>query len=86
MARKKPSPITIQFKHLSTAWGYAYPDERRIELAAAMRPEKEMEIAIHEALHIELPDLDETAVVRTSKSICDVLLRLNYWRKIRDDE
>lgn len=81
MPRKRPKPIKIEFKTLPTAWGYAYPTERRIDLAKGMNPAKLMEIAIHEALHVELPDIDESAIDRTAKSLTDVLLRLGFTEK-----
>lgn len=83
--RRHPKPIMIEWKRLTTAWGYAYPDERRIELDPRMKPEKLMEIAIHEALHIQIPDLDEAAIDRAAKNVTDVLLRCGFWRKQTED-
>lgn len=82
----KSKPIRIDLKRLNTVWGYAYTDERRIELDARMKPEKMLEIAIHEVAHVELPHLSEEAVSHLGKSVADVLLRLGYWREAREDE
>jgi hypothetical protein len=80
--RKVKNPIKIEFKDL-TNFGYAYHDERRIEIKTGLRQDMLLKVAVHEVIHVELPDLDESAVLRVEKSVADVLWRIGF-RKAKD--
>lgn len=84
----RPAPITITWKRLKRAWGYAHSEDRHIDLDVALkdRPERLLEIAIHEVAHIELPDIDETAIKRLGQSAADVLLRLGFTKRDSEEE
>jgi hypothetical protein len=71
----------VLYKKLRKAWGYAYIDENKIELYDKMKGKKHLEILIHEKLHIMFPDLEEKAINRHGKDLCNVLWNDGY-RKI----
>lgn len=83
---RKPRAIRIKFRRLPKHIGLADRDRREITLDPDQGEVSLMGTAIHEVLHIELWDLDETAVLRTEKSIVDVLLRLGFRRTEKDGE
>lgn len=68
----------VVYKKLRTAWGYAYIHQNKIVLYDKLKGKKHLEIMLHEKLHIIFPDLDETAIVRYSKEICDLLWSQGY--------
>ena len=78
MARK----IRIVRKRNPGCWGMAYPGKRMIEIDPECAEDTLIDIACHEVLHVEIPDLDESAVDRAARSIADVLWRLGF----RQDE
>lgn len=86
MARPKLKPIKIQWRSLSHAYGYAYPEEQRIELDKRLGPKTLMEIAAHEVLHCALPVLDEEAVDLAARHITNVLWRLGFRPRSTEDE
>lgn len=89
---RKPRPIRIKFRRLPDD-----PDGRKT-LGIADLKLKEIIInpdqdvvsmrgtAIHEVLHLELWDFDETAIVRIEDSIVDVLSRLDLLCMEKDTE
>jgi hypothetical protein len=83
---RKPRPIRIRFRRLPKHRGLADHDRREITLDPTQSETSLLGSAIHEVLHLELWDLDESAVLRTEKSIVDVLLRLDFRRMIKDGE
>ena len=85
MARGRLRKIKIEWKRLTQAWGYAYPDEHRIELDPRMNDKLLLEIASHEAAHIAAPYLDEAAVDLIGRQIGDVLHRIGF-RRIEESE
>lgn len=72
----------IRFTHRRNpgAWGMAYPAQNRIEIDPALDDRTEMDIAIHEGLHVLFPMLDESAIDEAGKSLADLLWRLGYRR------
>ncbi len=51
-----------------------------IELDTALKGRKEMEIAIHEALHLACPFMYEKVVTQTARYLAMVLWHLNFRR------
>ena len=84
--RKRLRPIKIEWKRLVQAWGYAYPDEHRIELDQRMGDKLLLEIASHEAAHVAAPYLDEAAIDLIGRHVGDVLFRLGFRRTEKGDE
>ena len=84
--RPRLRPIKIEWKRLPTAWGYAYPDEHRIELDSRMHDKLMLEIASHEVAHIVAPYLDEAAIDLIGRHIGEVLFRIGFRRTEKGDE
>ena len=76
--RTKPKRIRIRKIKSDAVWGLALHDKREIHLDERMDDKTLLDIASHETLHIELPDMDESAVDRAARSIADVLWRLGF--------
>lgn len=72
------SKTKVVYKKLRTAWGYAYINQNKIVLYDKLKGKKHLEIIVHEQLHILFPDMDEDAVVRYSRTICDLLWSEGY--------
>lgn len=68
----------VEYRKLRTAWGYAYINQNKIILYDKLKGKKHLEIILHEKLHILFPDLDEDAVIRYSRGICDLLWSEGY--------
>jgi len=77
--------IRYRFKRTPGVWGRAFPDEWRIELDPALHDKTLLDIAVHEAAHVVIPDLDETAVDRLGKHVADLLWRLGFRREETGD-
>jgi hypothetical protein len=77
--------IRYAHKRNRKCWGMAYPDEYRIELDPDLDERTEIDIAIHEGLHVLFPDLPEVDVDTAGKTLADLLWRLGYRRKEDDD-
>lgn len=58
----------------------AYPAQNRIEIDPALDDRTEMDIAIHEGLHVIFPMIHEDAIDEAGKSLADLLWRLGYRR------
>ena len=90
MARKpKPKnlrPIRIGWVKSRTAWGWAYPEEWRIELDDRSCDKTLINTSVHEVAHVVLPMLDETAVEALGNHAADVLWRLGFRRVEKGDE
>ena len=76
----------ILYKHKRNrgCWGKAYVFENRIELDPELDERTEMDIALHEGLHILFPYLPEESVDEAGKSLADLLWRLRF-RKSEGD-
>lgn len=61
-------------------WGLAFPHEWRIEIDPALDDQTLLDIAIHEAAHVVLPDLDEGQVDRLGRHAADLLWRMGFRR------
>jgi hypothetical protein len=61
-------------------WGLAFPHEWRIEIDPALDDKTLLDIAIHEAAHVVLPDLDEAQVDRLGRQAADLLWRMGFRR------
>lgn len=70
--------IRIALKRNPGCWGMAYPDRWLIELDPELDERTLLDIATHEAAHVVIPDLDESAVDRLGKHVADVLWRLGF--------
>ena len=85
MPKPRLKPIKIEMKALAKAWGYAYPNERLIQLDPRMNDQTMLDIATHETLHVILPVLDEEAVDLAARHVANVLTRLGFRRFSEDD-
>lgn len=72
--------MSIRFSHKRNrgCWGKAYPDERRIEIDPRLDDKTEMDIALHEGLHVLFPCLAEEAVDEAGSVLADLLWRMNF--------
>jgi len=61
-------------------WGLAFPHEWRIEIDPGLDDKTLLDIAIHEAAHVVLPELDEGQVDRLGRHAADLLWRMGYRR------
>lgn len=77
--------IRYSHKRNRGCWGLAFPDEFRIELDPDLDERTEIDIALHEALHVLFPYLPETDVNEAGKTMADLLWRLKYRRKDEDE-
>lgn len=76
----------IRFKHRRNrgAYGMAYPDQHRIEIDPKLDERLEMEIGLHEGLHVLFPWMAEEIVDHSAKVLADLLWRLGYRKKDED--
>jgi hypothetical protein len=72
--------IRYCYKRNRGMWGLAYPQEWRVELDPALDDKTLLDIAIHEAAHVVLPDLDEAQVDRLGRHAADLLWRMGFRR------
>lgn len=77
--------IRYAHKRNRGCWGKAWPDEWRIEIDPELTDATELDIAIHEGLHVLFPYLPEDAVNDAGKTLADLLWRLGYRRKDEDE-
>ena len=70
--------IHYRLKRNRGCWGKAYPNEYKIEIDPGLEPKTEMDIAIHEGLHVLFPYLPEDAIDNAGKTLADLLWRLGY--------
>jgi len=87
MPKKKPSP-KIVFRKLGKekALGQATHDQRYplIEIDPRLGAKRQLEVLIHEASHLAIPDASEGKIDSIGKYICEVLWRQNYRRVLLD--
>lgn len=79
--RKRRKPILIEWKKLSTAWGWAYIEDNLIQLDPRMDEKTLLEVAAHEVGHIVLPDASEEDIDALGKQIANVLWRIGFRRE-----
>jgi hypothetical protein len=58
--------------------GLAHIDDNTIEIDERLKGKYRLEITIHEALHILYPKDSETAIIRKSKRLTNVLWKQGY--------
>lgn len=78
---KRPKRITVKWKKLTTAWGWAYTDQHLVELDPRMDERTLLEVASHEVGHIVLPEVEEQKIDLLGKQIADVLWRIGFRRE-----
>jgi len=66
-------------------WGLAHIGDNLIELDARLKGKKHLEILVHEAVHLLLPEADEEEVVRVSVALT-LLLWAEGYRRVDGDE
>ncbi len=62
------------------AHGLSYLPDMGIELDIRLKGKKHLEILVHEALHLLVPEWSETKVIEKSKELTKVLWAENYRR------
>jgi hypothetical protein len=72
--------IRYCYKRNRGMWGLAFPHEWRVELDPELDDQTLLDIAIHEAAHVVLPDLDEGQVDRLGRHAADLLWRMGFRR------
>jgi hypothetical protein len=86
MPRKKPK-VKVIWRPLGKerAWGQAEtdPNHPTIEIDPRLSPRRELEVLVHEAIHICWPDKNEKDVDRAGKVISAVLWQENYRRIVQ---
>jgi len=87
MPRKKAKKVKVIWRPLGKerAWGQATTDPAHpvIEVDPRLSPRRELEVLVHEAIHICWPDKDEKDVDRAGKVISAVLWQENYRRIVQ---
>jgi hypothetical protein len=86
MPRKRPK-VKVIWRPLGKerAWGQATTDPAHpvIEVDPRLSPRRELEVLVHEAIHICWPDKGEKDVDRAGKLISSVLWQENYRRVLQ---
>ena len=84
MGRKKVKIPRVIFRKLGRekAWGLATcdPSHPLVEIDTRLSPARELEVAVHESLHIAMPSLGEKEIDRVGKAVARVLWKINYRR------
>lgn len=78
--------IKVKYKDLrkERVWGFA-DSVGVIELDKSLKGKKHLEILIHEALHLLLPEAEEEEIVKKSVTLCNTLWHEKY-RRVDDKE
>jgi hypothetical protein len=87
MPKKQRSPKIVYRKlGKERAWGQATHDERSplIEIDPRLGAKRQLEVLIHEASHLAIPEASEGKIDAIGKYICDVLWKQNYRRVLLD--
>ena len=87
MPKKNKSPKVIYRKlGKEKAWGQATHDERSplIEIDPRLGAKRQLEVLIHEASHLAIPEASESKIDAIGKYICEVLWKQNYRRVLLD--
>jgi hypothetical protein len=84
MTRRKVKTPRVVFRKLGReqAWGQATCDPARplVEIDSRLSPARELEVCVHESLHIALPEMPEKEIDRVGKAVARVLWKINYRR------
>jgi hypothetical protein len=72
--------IKIKKKVLKQYWGYAYPEEDRIEIDPRLRSRRFLNTLIHEILHVLYPNDSETKISENADTITHYIWHENYRR------
>ena len=65
-------------------YGWANSENNSIEIDERLKGKKQLEIILHEALHLLHPELEEEGIVRTSVVLTNLLWKQEY-RKIDNE-
>ena len=87
MPKKQRSPKIVYRKlGKERAWGQATHDERSplIEIDPRLGAKRQLEVLIHEASHLAIPEASESKIDAIGKYICNVLWKQNYRRVMLD--
>ena len=87
MPKKKSPKITYRKLGKEKAWGQAFHDNRfpLIEIDPRLGAKRQMEVLIHEAAHLIIPEFPEAKIDEIGKYISEVLWKESY-RKILLDK
>jgi len=84
---RKPKVVYVKLGR-QQAWGQATHDERspliEVDPRLGHGSKRMMEVLIHEASHLILPDLSESQIDAVGKYICNVLWEQNYRKVLLD--
>ena len=86
MAKKRSPKVVFRKLGKEQAWGQAWHDDKKplIEIDPRLGAKRQLEVLIHEASHLVLPELPETKIDSVGKYICNVLWSQNYRRVLLD--
>ena len=65
-------------------WGYAYPYDNRVEVEERLKGKKQMEIILHECMHVLFPKADEVEIEKKSAMLTNTLWHEGY--RMTDNE
>ena len=66
------------------AWGIVHSDENFIRIDCRAKGKKEMEVIIHESLHVLFPDLEEDGIEKKAIILTNTLWYEHY-RRVDND-
>ena len=81
----RQKPIKIEYGKFPRHWGWAYPDEWRIQIDSRMDDRTALSKAPHESLHVLFPWMGEDYVDWGGDHIGSVLWRMGFRRSHEDD-
>jgi hypothetical protein len=70
--------IKIKHRPLRDWWGYAYPEENRIEISTNLSDSQYLDTLIHEILHVLYPNAAETTIADQASTIRHYVWRAGY--------
>ena len=79
----KKQPIKILQAHLGQykSDGLAWPEHRTIAIDKRLNGHRQLEVIIHEVIHVQNPKWPEIMVEGKAKELADILWEMNY-RKV----
>lgn len=78
--------INVVWRKLAHGWGYAYTDEKRIELDPRMDDKTLLDIAPHEFAHMYFPGAPEALVSEFGKAVGAFLWKVGFRRETEGSE
>lgn len=78
MAKKQKQVHRVEFKNLRNYWGWAYPDENRIELSHELKGYSFLLYALHEHFHLKHPEWSETRVKNESRKTARFIWQMGF--------